>query len=67
MGSIHYFDMDIYVMFDMKIENAPMKEYRDYLGAKNIIFTNRKIKKLAIHLPPEGGSFLARCLIKFFS
>ena len=23
----------------------------------------RKIKKLAIHLPPEGRSFLARCLI----
>ena len=28
-----------------------------------IIFANRKIKKLAIHLPPEGRSFLARCLI----
>jgi hypothetical protein len=31
---------------------------------KSIIFANRKIKKLAIHLPPEGRSFLARCLIK---
>ena len=31
---------------------------------KYINFANRKIKKLAIHLPPEGRSFLARCLIK---
>ena len=31
---------------------------------KYINFANRKIKKLAIHLPPEGRGFLARCLIK---
>ena len=41
-NTIDYFDMDIYVMFDMKIQNAPMKEHRDYFGAKNIIFTNRR-------------------------
>ena len=38
-----------------------MKNYQ--FLTKNILFTNRKIEKLAIHLPPEGGSFLAICLI----
>ena len=40
-NTIDYFDMDIYFMFDMIIKNAPLKEYRDYFGIKNITFTNR--------------------------
>lgn len=41
-NTIDYFDMDVFFIFDMKIYNAPLKEYRDYLGNKNITFTTKK-------------------------
>lgn len=41
-NTIDYFDMDVFFIFDMKVYNAPLKEYRDYAGKNNITFTSKR-------------------------
>ena len=44
---------------NLYIESANFNKKYLFKIEKNIIFANRKINKLAIHLPPKGRSLLA--------